>query len=409
MAIEINKIYQSLVTSDVRYHVVTGGRGSGKSYSVNTLLSLMMLEDDRTILFLRKTLTSAHLSIIPEFIDKIKTLGLDSLFHVTKTEIFNKSNGSAIYFRGIQSSSGENTANLKSIANVSCVVIDEAEELTDEATFDRIDLSVRKKGVVNKVIIVLNPASKQHWIFERFFEQAGVNEGHVGVVGNTNYIHTTYLDNLDNLDESFINSAELMKVQNPKKYEMVMLGGWLPKAEGVIFENWHVGDFVDGGIVLYGCDFGFSVDETTLTKVAIDKKQKKIYLHECVYKSGLTTSEINVLFKSYAGNRLIVADSAEPRLIEELRRSGLNIKGAVKGQGSVTAGIALMLDYELIVSPTSVNLIKELNNYVWHDKKSNTPIDAFNHLIDGARYAISDLLNGGKRPGGTLGKSMRMR
>lgn len=366
-----------------------------------------MLEDDRVILFLRKTLTSAHLSIIPEFLDKIKTLGIESLFHVTKTEIFNKSNGSAIYFRGIQSSSGENTANLKSIANVSVVVIDEAEELIDETTFDRIDLSVRKKGVVNKVIIVLNPATKLHWIYSRFFEGNGVNEGHNGIVGNTNYIHTTYLDNIDNLDESFIESAELMKVKNPKKYQMIMLGGWLPKAEGVIFENWYIGNFVDAGLVLFGNDFGFSVDPTTLTKVCIDKKNKKIYVHECVYKPGLTTTEIYDIFKGHVGQRLIIADSAEPRLIEELKRKGLNIKGAIKGQGSVTAGIALMQDYDIVVTPESTNIIKELNNYVWHDKKSSTPVDSWNHAIDGIRYAVSDLLNGGKRPSGSLGRAMR--
>lgn len=409
MKINLNKKYSPLITSDTRYYSVIGGRSSGKSYSVTTVLCLMLLEDDTKILFLRKTLTSAHLSIIPEFISKLEVLGIDKLFHITKTEIVNKSNGSVIYFRGITSSSSDNTANLKSLSGINCVCFDEFEEVTDETTFDRIDLSVRTMHKPNKIICVMNPSSKEHFFYKRFFEGYGVDGDFNGVKNNCTYIHTTYLDNLENINPSFIEQADLMKKNNPEKYKHVLLGSWLPKAEGVIFENWRVGDFIDGGIVLYGCDFGFSVDETTLTKVAIDKKQKKIYLHECVYKSGLTTSEINGLFKSYAGNRLIVADSAEPRLIEELRRSGLNIKGAVKGQGSVTAGIALMLDYELIVSPTSVNLIKELNNYVWHDKKSNTPIDAFNHAIDGARYAISDLLNGGKRPGGTLGKSMRMR
>src|SRR5690554_6716651 len=101
----INSKYSSIATSDARYFIVTGGRGSGKSFSVNTMLSLLMLEDNRTILFLRKTLTSAHLSIIPEFKEKLDTLGLSNLFDITKTEIINKINGSAIYFRGIQTSS----------------------------------------------------------------------------------------------------------------------------------------------------------------------------------------------------------------------------------------------------------------------------------------------------------------
>src|SRR5690606_37283535 len=107
---------------------------------------------------------------IPEFKEKLDILGLSNLFDITKTEITNKINGSAIYFRGIQTSSNDNTANLKSINNVSILVIDEAEELTDEMIFDRIDLSVRQKGVSNKVIIILNPAPKEHLIYKRFFE-----------------------------------------------------------------------------------------------------------------------------------------------------------------------------------------------------------------------------------------------
>ena len=119
-----------------------------------------------------------------------------------------------------------------------------------------------------------------------------------------------------------------------------------------------------------------------------DKSRKIIWLKECYYRPKLTTSEIASLNKHHAGNSLIYADSAEPRLIEELQQYGLNIKATEKGAGSITAGIALMQDYELIIEPNSTNLIKELNNYVWSDKKSNTPIDAFNHSLDAARYAV---------------------
>ena len=105
----------------------------------------------------------------------------------------------------------------------------------------------------------------------------------------------------------------------------------------------------------------------------------------------MTTSEIADFSKKIAGDTLIIADSAEPRLIEELKRKGNKIKGAEKGPGSVSGGIARMLDYTLVVDPESKNLKKELNNYVWHDKKSNTPIDDWNHLIDPIRYVILEL------------------
>jgi phage terminase large subunit len=121
---------------------------------------------------------------------------------------------------------------------------------------------------------------------------------------------------------------------------------------------------------------------------SIDKQNKKIYLKECFYLPRLTTSEIAKLNKQYAEENLIVADSAEPRLITELK-AHCNIVPSIKGQGSITYGISLLQDYDLIIDPNSINLIKELNNYSWLEKKSRTPQDAFNHLLDAIRYAVS--------------------
>lgn len=393
--IEINDKYSSLVTSSARYSIVTGGRGSGKSFSVTSIICTLMLVEKRNILFLRKTLTSAHISIIPEFTQKLELLGISNLFEITKTEITCTLTGSVIYFRGIQASNSDNIANLKSIAGVSIVIIDEAEELTDEAVFDRIDLSVRKKGVVNKIILLLNPTTREHWIYQRFFIQNGIQEGYNGQKENTNYIHTSYLDNLKNLDSSFVQSAELMKLKNFSKYQHTMLGGWLKKAEGVIFNNWSIGEFDNALPTIYGQDFGFSIDPTTLVATSIDKKNMKIYLKEMLYKPNLSTGEIYNLNTSLTNGELIIADSAEPRLINELQKMRLNILPAIKGPGSITAGISLMQDYELIIDPSSTNLIKELNNYSWLSKENKSqPVDKFNHLLDAARYAIYYQLKG---------------
>ena len=382
-----NEIWD-LLGSDSRYFVITGGRGSGKSFEVNRFATLLTFEDYQKILFTRKTLTSAHISIIPEFKEKIELLNADSSFEINKTEITNLQTKNEILFRGLQSSSKDNTANLKSLQGISCWILDEAEELTDEEVFNRIDLSIREKRTKNRVIIILNPTTKEHWIYKRFFESAGVNPGFNGNKDNVTYIHTDYRDNIENLSESFLNQIEHIRVNQPSKYEHVILGGWLDKAEGTVFTNWKTGEFEEVSVPIYGQDFGFSVDPTTLIKMCYDKSRKKIWLKECYYRPKLTTSEIASLNKHHAGNSLIYADSAEPRLIEELQQYGLNIKATEKGAGSITAGIALMQDYELIIDPNSTNLIKELNNYVWSDKKSNTPIDAFNHSLDAARYAV---------------------
>jgi len=270
----LNKKYAPLISDNSRYFPVTGGRGSGKSFTVNTILCLMLLEEKQRILFLRQTLTSAYLSIIPEFQEKIEILGLGDLFDITKTEIINKTNGNAILFRGIQTGSKSNTANLKSLQGINVLVIDEAEEVTDETVFDRIDLSVRQKGVQNRVILIMNPATKEHFIYKRFFEQMGVNPGWNGKKENVTYIHTDYRDNQENLDHSFLEQVEKIKVTNPEKYKHVILGGWLDAAEGVIYSNWKIGEFNTSLPFAFGADFGFSFDETTLVKCAVDKKRR---------------------------------------------------------------------------------------------------------------------------------------
>ena len=104
------------------------------------------------------------MSIIPEFIEKLELLNIFDDFYITKDEIKNKRSGSKIIFKGIKTSSGDQTANLKSLQGVTTFVLDEAEELTSEDTFDKIDLSVRQQGSHNRVILILNPTSKEHWI-----------------------------------------------------------------------------------------------------------------------------------------------------------------------------------------------------------------------------------------------------
>ena len=383
----INKKYLVL-DSDSRYYIVTGGRGSGKSYAISTLLCLLTQQVGHVILFTRYTLRSAGVSIIPEFLEKIEFLGMEDVFHITKDEIINKQSGSRILFRGIKTSSGDQTANLKSLQGVTTWVLDEAEELTDEETFDKIDLSVRAKGIQNRVILIMNPSTKEHWIYNRFFEVRGIQEGSNVTKGDTTYIHTTYLDNLDNLSESYINQIENIRTRRPEKFKHQILGGWLDKAEGVIFSNWTIGNFQQVAPSVFGQDFGFSADPTTLVETSIDKTNKKIYIKLHYYKQALTTSQIAELNKRFAGSSLIVADSAEPRLISELSVSN-NIVPTIKGQGSVTYGIALLQDFDLIIDEGSTDLIKELNNYCWLEKKSSTPVDKYNHAIDALRYAVS--------------------
>jgi len=389
--IDINKKYAPITQTDSRYFIITGGRGSGKSFSINLLLVLLTYEKGHTILFTRYTLASAYVSIIPEFIDKLELLNIFDDFYITKDEIKNKRSGSKIIFKGIKTSSGDQTANLKSLQGVTTFVLDEAEELTSEDTFDKIDLSVRQQGSHNRVILILNPTSKEHWIYRRYFEDKGIQEGSNTTKDNITYIHTTYIDNKENLSQSYLQQIENIKKRRPEKYKHQMLGGWLSAAEGVIFTNWTIGDFNSNEEYIFGQDFGFSVDPSALVEVAIDKSRKIIWLKEHFYKTGLTTSQIFDLAIRYCGKNLIVADNSEPRLLTELKVKGLNIVPTIKKKGSILTGITLMQDYNIIIDNSSINLIREFNNYAW--KLTNSiPQDKFNHAIDGARYSCQYLL-----------------
>jgi phage terminase large subunit len=339
------------------------------------------------VLFTRYTMVSAHLSIIPEFLEKISLLGFENIFSVNKAEVVNLKNKSDILFRGIKTSAGNQTASLKSLQGISCWVLDEAEELIDEDIFDTIDLSIREKGVQNRIILILNPVTKEHWIYNRFFQDKGVEAGFNGVKGNICYIHSTYLDNTENLSQSFLERIKTIKHNNFKKYQHKILGGWLDKAEGVVFENWSIGEFNPDGLqTSCGMDFGFSIDPDSLTEVAIDKKHKKMYLKEHIYKNGLKSQELAELILEKVGNKLIIADSAEPRLIADLKHLGVNIKPVKKG--TIESGITRMQDYHLVITPESTNIAKELNNYIYSDKSSKLYVDSYNHAIDGIRYNV---------------------
>ena len=384
--ITLNNKY-NLLGSESRYFVITGGRGSGKSYSINLFLLLLTYEVGHVILFTRYTLTSAHISIIPEFIDKIESFDLSNDFYITKDEIINKKTGSKILFKGIKTSSGTQTANLKSLAGVTTWVLDEAEELTDEDTFDKIDFSIRAKDIHNRVILVLNPTTKEHFIYKRFYESKGIADGTNAVKKDTTYIHTTYEDNIKNLSQSFILQIEDMKVRRPQKYKHQILGGWLDKAEGVVFTNWSFGKFNPNDLpTSFGLDFGFSIDPDTLIEVAIDKAHKKIYVKEHLYQNGLRMEQLATICFDKADKGLIIADSAEDRLIVDLKHKGLNIEPIKKG--TIESGITMMLDYDIIVEENSSNIAKELNNYAYLNKGSKLYIDDFNHAIDAIRYNV---------------------
>ena len=392
--IKIHKAYQPLLTSNKRYYFLTGGRASLKSTTIHDFASRLTYKKGHGVLVTRYTMASAEKSIIPEFESAVQLNGAYRDFKKSGNKYTNIHTGSFILFSGIKTSSGDQTANLKSLAGITTWIIDEGEDFQDEKTFDDIDDSIRGSVNQNRVIWVQNPSTKEHFIYKRWIEKHVDYidiEGHQVIVSkhpDVEPIHTTYhiAEKMGYLSKSFLNKVNQTKKDDPKRYYHKYLGGWLERAEGVVFNNWKFGEFNPHLLqTSCGMDFGFSVDPDTLTEVAIDKKRKKIYLKEHIYQNGLKTNDLARLILAKVGNKHIISE-VDPRLVADLRHRGVNITAHKKGK--IETGITIMLDYEIIVEPNSHNIAKELNNHVYADKGSKLYVDSFNHAIDGSRYNI---------------------
>ena len=242
MAIQLNPVFKELYTTKKRYILLTGGRGSSKSFNVSAFLCLLTYEAKQRILFTRYTLTSAETSIIPEFTKKIEGLEVPHHFKINAYDITNLRTKSQIIFSGIKASSGVQTAKLKGV-DATTWVNDESEEFTDESLFDDIDLSIRTQDAQNRVILILNPSNTDHWIYKRWIKDTNkiVYIDGVPVEVSTHpdvlHIHTTYFDNLQFLDKSFLNTVNETKLKYPKNYGYKIIGQWNGVAEGAIFNR----------------------------------------------------------------------------------------------------------------------------------------------------------------------------
>ena len=388
--------------------LITGGRGSGKSFNASTFierLTFEMTEAEKIvhqILYTRYTMVSAGMSIIPEMMEKIDLDGTTKYFKTTKTDIVNKMTKSRIMFRGIKTSSGNQTAKLKSIQGITTFVCDEAEEWTNEEEFDKIMLSIRKKGIQNRIIIIMNPCDSNHFIYQKYIEKThklveidGV-QVQISTHPNVLHIHTTYFDNLENLSPEFLKEVGDMKVNNPEKYAHVVIGQWADVAEGAVFKKWGiVKEFPrECKKVGIGQDFGFTNDPSAAVRCGII--DNRLYVDELFYETDMLSSAIANRLKPFSMK--VFADSQDPRLIQEIKNRGVNIYPVDKFPGSIKAGIDKIKDMEFFVTERSYNLITELRKYVWDKDKDgnyiNEPVDEYNHLMAAIRYYVLGCLLG---------------
>lgn len=418
-------MYYPLYTDKEHFiFLITGGRGSGKSHASSTFVERLTFEYNdalklaHQILYTRYTMVSAAISVIPEVREKIDLDETGEYFKCTRTDIVNKMTGATIMFRGINTSSGNQTAKLKSIHGITTFVVDEAEEWTSEQDFERIMLSIRQQGFQNRIIIIMNPADSTHWVYRRFIEKTHRIEYFDGVPVQISthpsvcHIHTTYLDNIDNLSPEFLAEVFRMKENDPERYAHIVMGRWSDVAEGAVFK--HIGivdEFPENAKhIARAVDFGYTHDPSAIVRCGVI--DKRIYIEELCYKTGMTSGDLIREFRREedAGKGgFVYAESADPRLIDEISVGGIIIYPVRKGAGSILAGISKLQEYEIFVTRNSYNALREGRNYVWAKDKDgnyiNEPEDHDNHVWDACRYYILGKIMGRILEPRTLEKS----
>lgn len=347
----INPLFEPLFQDnleDPRYYQVYGGRGSGKSFAVSIgAVKLTYSPYKHKILFLRQTMSSSEDSTIADVRAAIELMGVGADFKEVNGVITNKTTGSTISFKGIRST-GTQTAKLKSLSGITTLVVEEAEEVESFEEFSKVDESIRIKGKPLKVILIYNPTSAvSSWIHKEWFKEGQpLRERLVDTV----YIHSTFLDNLDNLNESVIKRYKALEHSNPIYYTNTILAEWTLEAEGRIYAGWGMYDrFDNDGDTWYGLDFGYGgKDKTSLIKITYF--EEVYYVQEIFSESGLSIR--STLTKLRQGGvsftAKIYADSAMPLLIEEIRLGGYS--GIRKcNKGNVEEGIKKIQDKEIVI------------------------------------------------------------
>lgn len=416
--IKTHKVYYPIYANKDKFIIlITGGRASGKSHFVSSFLERLTFEMTpvdkivHQILYTRYTMVSANISIIPEFLEKAELDGTQKYFRSTRSDVTNKMTGSTVMFRGLKTSSGNQTAKLKSIHGITTFVVDEAEEWVSEKEFETIMLSIRQKGIQNRIIIVMNPTDNNHWVYKRFIENTHKEVMYDGIPvqisthPNVLHIHTTYLDNIENLSQEFIKEVEDMKANNPEKYAHTVMGRWADVAEGAVFK--HVGVVKEFPKwckkVAIGLDFGYTNDVSAAMMCGMI--DNNLYVDELFYRTSMLSSDLIKALHRY--EMKVFSDSADPRLVQEIHNGGIKIYPVEKGAGSIIAGIDKMKSLNIFVTERSYNLRKEFLNYVWDKDKDgnyiNQPIDAWNHGIDATRYwVLATLLGKIQKPKGDI-------
>jgi phage terminase large subunit len=370
--------FKRLFDSDWREAAVYGGRYSLKSHSVARFLLIRARQRKTRVACFREFQNSIAESSYQLLADLIKQYGLND-FELTKNSIINRINGSDFMFRGLWN----NEQSIKSIEGIDIAWVEEAQTVS-EKSLEVLTPTVRKDG--SQIIYTYNRLLEEDPVHNRLVIQGRPNT----LIINVNYdIAIKY----GMVPDVIMKEIEDDKEKRPALYKHNWLGE--PRNQELkIYNDWQFIDDIphEARLERYGLDFGYSNDPTAI--VAIYSYNGGFILDEIAYQKGLSNKEISDILNNQP-KVLVVADSAEPKSIDEINLYGINILPSTKGQGSVNQGIQWVQDQRISVTKRSVNTIKEYRNYMWKTdndgKIINTPDVLYDHSMDAIRYGLTDL------------------
>ena len=398
---KVNQKYKPLFEDTARYFILMGGRGGGRSTVSSQYANARLVAPEYfRCAIMRYILGDIRNSIYREISDRAEENGIKDQLNINDSLMKLESGSNYINAVGFRKSSNDQKSKLKSLASYNCVIIEEADEIPED-DFMQLDDSLRTiKGDI-KIILLLNPPAKTHWIINRWMkliesEQKGFYDYELkDDVADTVLIKSNYKDNDVNIAPQSIKQYEAYKTTKPTHY-WNMVKGLVPETVvGKIYNNWAIIDDIphEARLERYGLDFGYSNDPTAI--VAIYYYNGGYIFDEITYLTELSNKRIADILLNVP-QALVIADSAEPKSIDEIMGYGVSILGSQKGQGSVNQGIQYVQDKQISITKRSKKLIKEYDNYAWKiDKKTgnvlNVPAVGADHCMDAIRYGIESL------------------
>jgi phage terminase large subunit len=365
------QFYQTL-NSKARIKVHQGGTRSGKTYAICQYLIYKLTSTTKPLVIsiVRKTLPAIKGSVQRDFMEILDNLGILFLGNHNKSENTYTYGNHTVEFLSV-----DEPQKIRGRKRNICY-INEGNELDYE---DYRQLLMRTE---DEMIIDFNPSDPIHWIYDEVVNRDDCET----------WI-TTYQDNKF-LPAELVAEIERLKERDPDYWRVYGEGKRAVFSERQIFPKWKQipkDNFPEFDEVFYGLDFGYAQDPTAIVQIA--KVKDRLYLHEVCYKKGMTNRDIAEFIKSNKYDQdLFYCDSAEPKSIEELRQMDILAKPAIKGTGSINAGISLLKEYDVFYSFESKNLHNEFQFYFWEQLKDGTiinkPIDKQNHLMDAIRYGV---------------------